>query len=386
MKILIAPDSFKGSLPALEVANNIEEGIKNIYPKAKIIKVPMADGGEGTTKTLVDATDGEIIYKKVTGPLGEEVKAYFGILGNKKTAVIEMASASGFDLIPYKKANPYKTTTYGTGELIKAALNEKVNEIIIGIGGSATNDGGVGMAQALGVKFIDSKGKEIEFGGYHLDKIEMIDTSNLDPRINDVNIEVACDVDNPLYGKNGAAYVYAPQKGANDNMVEQLDKNLRHLSKIVKKELNKDIQSIPGGGAAGGLGAGLVAFLDAELKSGVDLIMKANNLMDKMKDVDLVITGEGKIDKQTINGKTPMGVLKTAQKLDIPVIAVCGILGEGYEYFSKEDLLSIFSIINEETNINKIMENTPELLRFLVEEVMKTIKNYSHKVQKIKNI
>jgi len=375
MKILIAPDSFKGSLTALEVANNIEEGINNIYPEAKIIKVPMADGGEGTTKALVDATDGEIIHKKVTGPLGEKVKAYFGILGNKKTAVIEMASASGFDLIPLEKANPYKTTTYGTGELIKSALDKKVEKIIIGVGGSATNDGGVGMAQAVGVKFIDSKGKEIEFGGYHLDKIKKIDTSNLDPRIKDVNIEVACDVDNPLYGKNGAAYVYAPQKGANDNMVQQLDKNLRYFSKIVKKELNKDIKSLPGGGAAGGLGAGLVAFLGAELKSGVDLIIEANNLLEKMQNVDLVITGEGKIDKQTINGKTPMGVLKAAQKYDIPVIAVCGILGEGYEYFSKEDLLSIFSIINEDINLNKIMENTPKLLRFLVEEIMKTIKN-----------
>ncbi len=371
MKIIIAPDTFKGGLTALEVANNIEKGIYNYLSDAKIIKIPMADGGEGTVQSLVDATDGYFLYEKVTGPLGETVEAHFGILGDNKTAVIEMAVASGFDLVPTEKANPCITTTYGTGELIKAALDEKIEEIIIGIGGSATNDGGVGMAQALGVKFLNNGGKNIGFGGRHLGEIESIDISELDPRIKEVEIKVACDVTNPLYGTEGAAYVYGPQKGATTEMIKKLDENLRHLNDVVKKELGKDLQSIPGGGAAGGLGAGLVAFLDAKLQSGVKIILDKNNFEKEVKDSDLVITGEGKIDSQTVKGKTPIGIAKVAQKYNKPVIAICGSLGDKFELVLEEGIDAVFSILQEPCNIEEAITDTPRLLTITSEQVIR---------------
>jgi len=373
MKILVAPDSFKGCLTALEVAKNIERGILNVIEDADITKIPMADGGEGTVQSLVDATNGYFIYEKVTGPLGEPVQAHFGILGDHKTAVIEMAKASGFDLVPPGRANPCKTTTYGTGELIRAALDENVSKIIIGIGGSSTNDAGVGMAQALGIRFLNKKGEDVGFGGQYLREISNIDMSGLDPRITDVEIEVACDVSNPLYGDNGAAYVYAPQKGADSQMVKKLDENLRHFSRIIKNEIGKDIQSISGGGAAGGLGAGLVAFLDAYLRSGVDIIIEVNKLKKKMGDVDLVITGEGKIDKQTVNGKAPIGVAKVAEDNNIPVIAICGSLGYEYELVLKQGIDAVFSIVKEPGTMEETIKNTPELLKITTEQIMRVL-------------
>ncbi len=373
MKILIAPDSFKGCLTALEVAENIEKGIKNVMKDAEVYNIPMADGGEGTVQSLVDATNGYFIYKEVTGPLGEPVEAHFGILGNNKTAVIEMAIASGFDLVPKDKANPCVTTTYGTGELIKAALDENIEEIIIGIGGSSTNDGGVGMAQSLGVNFLDKEGNNVGFGGRSLKYIDSIDMSGLDPRVKKVDIRVACDVTNPLYGTDGAAYVYAPQKGATMEMVKQLDNNLRHLSDIVKKELGKDIQSISGGGAAGGLGAGLVAFLDAKLQSGVDIIIEVNKLEREIKNVDLVITGEGKIDSQTVKGKTPIGVAKVAKKYNKPVIAICGSIGDNFELVLEKGIDAVFSIMKEPSTLEKTIKRTPSLLEMTGEHVIRVL-------------
>ncbi len=378
MKILIAPDSFKGNLTALEVAERIEKGIMNISSDFDIFKLPMADGGEGTVQSLVDATDGKFINKKVTGPLGSAVEAYFGLLGDGKTAVIEMATASGLPLIPADKKDPRKTTTYGTGELIKAALDEDIEEIIIGIGGSATNDAGVGMAQALGVCFLDSGGCEIGFGGGQLKKIESIDMKGLDPRIKDVKINVACDVTNPLYGSEGAAYIYGPQKGATPEMVEVLDSNLRYFSKIVKKELNIDVQSIPGAGAAGGLGAGLVAFLDGELRPGIEIVLEVNNFDEKVRDADLVITGEGKLDGQTVNGKTPIGVAKAAKKYNIPVVAIGGTIDDDADLILNEGIDAYFSALDKPVSLEEAIRRGGDWLQSTSEQVVRLIAEFKN--------
>ena len=373
MRILVAPDSFKGSLTAMEAAKNIKKGINSYDSKIDVELLPMADGGEGTVQSLVDATNGEIIEKEVNGPLGNKVKAFYGLLGDQKTAVIEMAAASGLPLVPEGKKNPLKTTTYGTGELIASALDAGAQKIIIGIGGSATNDAGVGMAQALGAEILDAEEQQIDFGGGNLDKIEKINLDKLDSRLQDVEVVVACDVDNPLYGKNGAAYVYAPQKGADPEMVKILDQNLRHFNQIAIKELNKDINKIPGAGAAGGLGAGLVAFLDAELKAGVDIVLDIIDFESYLKDVDLVITGEGMLDGQSIYGKTPVGVSRSAAKKDIPVIAIAGTLGEGVEKILDYGINSYFSIIDRPAELKEIIEKSPELLANLSEQIIRTI-------------
>jgi glycerate kinase len=373
LKILVAPDSFKGSLTAMEAAENIKRGIHNYDSKTEVELLPMADGGEGTVQSLVDATDGKIIEELVTGPLGEEVKAFYGLLGDGKTAVIEMAAASGLPLVPENKRNPLLTTTYGTGELIASALDRKVEKIIVGIGGSATNDAGVGMAQALGAEILDAKGQQIEFGGGNLDQIEKINLDKLDSRLKDVEVIVACDVDNPLYGKNGAAYVYGPQKGADQEMVEILDQNLRHFNQKSIDELNINTNKIAGAGAAGGLGAGLVAFLNAELRAGIDIILDFIKFEEKLEDVDLVITGEGMLDGQSIYGKTPIGVSRSAAKKNIPVIAVAGTLGEGVEKILDHGINSYFSIIDRPANLAEIVEESPELIAKLVEQIMRTI-------------
>lgn len=373
MNILAAPDSFKGSLTALEVAENIQKGIRNFDERINVELLPMADGGEGTVQSLVDATNGEIIKKEVTGPLGKKVEAFYGILGDQKTAVIEMAAASGLPLVPKAKRNPLKTTTYGTGELILSALEHGVEQIIVGIGGSATNDAGVGMAQALGAEILDKNGKEVAFGGEHLNEIKEINLENLDPRIKNTEILVACDVDNPLFGRNGAAYVYAPQKGADPYMVEQLDNNLRKFNEIVKEELNKNINEIPGAGAAGGLGAGLVAFLDAELKAGIDIILELMNFEKKLENVDLVITGEGMLDGQSINGKTPIGVARKAKEKGIAVIAIAGTLGIGVEKVLDYGIDAYYSIINKPSELDLIIKESPKLIQSLSEQIIRTI-------------
>lgn len=357
MKIVVAPDSFKESLSAMEVAQAIEKGFRAVFPDAQIEKIPMADGGEGTVQSLVDATGGKIITKEVTGPLGEKVTAFFGVLGDGKTAVIEMAAASGLHLVPVEKRNPLLTTTRGTGELILAALDEGVDHLIIGIGGSATNDGGSGMAQALGARLLDKDRNEIAPGGGSLDKLANIDISELDARLQNVKIEVACDVDNPLIGQDGASHVFGPQKGATPEMVEQLDQNLAHYATILARDLGKDVAHIPGAGAAGGLGAGLLAFLDAELKSGIDIVIAATDLEEKIKDADLVITGEGKIDSQTIHGKTPIGVAKTAKKFNIPVIAICGSIADDADVVHDHGIDVLFSSLMRITTLEEALES-----------------------------
>ncbi len=329
-KIVIAPDSFKGNLTSLEVASCIEKGIKRVLPKVKCIKVPMADGGEGTVQSMVDAAKGKLIKKRVKGPTGKLVTAYYGWLTEQNTAVIEMAEASGLPLVVGRDKNPLKTTTYGTGQLMLDAINKGAKKIIIGIGGSATNDGGVGMAQALGVKFLNAKGKEIKKlgAGGMLSKIASIDMLKLDPRVHKTEIIVACDVKSPLYGKKGAAYVFGPQKGATPKIVTILDANLKHLGSLIKRDLKKSIGRMPGAGAAGGLGAGLVAFTGAKLQSGIDTVLEATQLSKYIRGADLVITGEGRIDFQTAFGKTLAGVAKAAKKHNVPVIAIGGALSD----------------------------------------------------------
>lgn len=344
MKIVVAPDSFKGSLTAVEVSNAIGQGVREIFPEAEIVKIPMADGGDGTVQCLVNATGGEILKEKVTGPLGDEVLASYGILGDKKTAVIEMAEASGLTLVPENRRNPLITTTYGTGQLIKAGLDRGCRKMIIGIGGSATNDGGAGMVQALGVKLLDKDGEDVGFGGGELKKVFRIDTKYLDNRLSETKVLIASDVSNPLCGPKGAARVYGPQKGATLEMIKKLDESLAYFAEIIKRDLNKDIKDIPGAGAAGGLGASLMAFLDAELRPGIEIIIEAVQLEKAIKDADLVITGEGKIDSQTIYGKAPIGVAKIAKKYNIPVIAVAAIIGDDADIVHKYGINTLIKI------------------------------------------
>ncbi|UYV50744.1 glycerate kinase [Priestia megaterium] len=374
MKIVIAPDSFKESLTALRVCEAVEKGIKTHFPNAGISKVPMADGGEGTVQSLVDATGGEIIQTRVTGPLGKEVEAFYGILGDRKTAVIEMAAASGLHHVPVDKRNPLITTTRGTGELILKALDHKVKHIIIGIGGSATNDGGAGMAKALGAKLLDANGAEIKEGGGSLDQLTAIDLTNLDSRLAKVKVEVACDVDNPLTGETGASAVFGPQKGATPDMVRQLDRNLAHYAAVIKKEMDIHIQNVPGAGAAGGLGGGLLAFLSAELKPGVDIVIEATQLESYIKDANLVITGEGRIDGQTIYGKTPIGVAKTAKKHSVPVIAIAGSIGVGSEAVYEHGISALFSVVPGAVTLSEAMEKADENIERTAKNVASVIR------------
>lgn len=324
---VLAPDSFKGSLTAREVSLAMECGIKKVLPTAECIKVPMADGGEGTVQSLVDATNGKLFELEVKGPLGSPIMASYGIMGDEKTAAIEMASASGLHLVNEYTRNPLITTTYGTGELVKACIDKGIKKIILGIGGSATNDGGAGFAQALGVRFLDKQGHELSPGGAALSQLHKIDISGIDPRLKNIDIEIACDVSNPLCGKKGASNVFGPQKGATPKMIKTLDDALYRYASILKDQLGKDIIDIPGAGAAGGLGAGLLAFTNARMKRGVDVIIEYTNLREIIKKADYVFTGEGGIDFQTQYGKTPYGVAEVAKAEDKKVIAIAGYIG-----------------------------------------------------------
>lgn len=351
MKIIIAPDSYKESLTAMEVAEAIEAGFKKIFTDAEYIKLPMADGGEGTVQSLVDATGGSVVTCDVTGPLGQTVEGFFGLMGDGSTAIIEMAAASGLHLVEPERRNPLLTTTFGTGELVKAALDRGVKHIIVGIGGSATNDGGIGMAQALGAKLLDADGNALGFGGGELDKLVSIDLSELDPRLADIKLEVACDVDNPLCGPKGASHVFGPQKGATPEMVETLDSNLAHYAEVIKSTNGRDVVNTAGAGAAGGLGAALLGLFDAELRPGIQIVMDAVNLSEVVKDADLVITGEGRIDSQTIHGKTPIGVARTAKQYNIPVIAIAGSTAKDCAVVHEHGIDAAYSVVLGATDL-----------------------------------
>ncbi|CCV63885.1 Glycerate kinase [Alteracholeplasma palmae J233] len=364
MKIVIAPDSFKGSLTAKQVSQSIQKGFKQVFPDAKYVLVPMADGGEGTVQSLVDATNGKLKELEVVGPLGNKVKAKYGILGDGITGVIEMAEASGIGYVNKDTKNPLITTTYGTGELIKACIDSGVKKIIIGIGGSATNDGGAGMAEALGVKFLDSKGKDIPRGGGGLSQLAKIDISGVDPKVYQTEIIIASDVTNPLCGKTGASYVFGPQKGATPEMILTLDANLRHYADLIKKQLGKDVADVPGTGAAGGLGAGLLVFTNSKMQKGIDIVVDYVKLVNELKDADLCITGEGGIDYQTQYGKAPFGVAQAAKKANpkLPVVAIAGTLGKDIEALYEKGFDAIFGTIEEVAQLEDIIAKAEESL------------------------
>lgn len=372
-KYVVAPDSFKESMTAKEVCDAMEKGIKEADSAAEVIKVPMADGGEGTVDSLVDATQDQRVIVEVTGPLGNKISAYYGILGNGTTAVIEMAKASGLEIVEKKKRNPMITTTFGTGELIRDALDHNVKEIIIGLGGSSTNDGGSGMAQALGAKLLDQNNHQIPFGGGNLDKLDKIDISNLDSRLQDVKIILASDVTNPLIGKDGASRVFGPQKGATPEMVEKLENNLQHYAKIVKRDLNKEVALVSGAGAAGGLGAGLIAFTTCEMRRGVDLAIEVTKLEEKIRDADYVFTGEGGTDFQTKFGKTPYGVAKLGKKYHKPVISLAGYLGEGIDSLYSEGFTAIFGIIPGACDLSTALKNGPSNVARTTENIVRLL-------------
>lgn len=374
MKFVLAPDSFKESMTAKKAALAMEKGIKTVFPDAECVIVPMADGGEGTVESLVSTLNGEMIKTEVIGPLGEKVIAEYGLSDGGQTAIIEMANASGLELIKPEERNPLLTTTYGTGQLIKHALNKGIKRLLIGIGGSATNDGGIGMLQALGVSFKDENGEELPFGGGALHLLHSIDISGLDERIKTVQIDVACDVTNPLIGVSGASAIFGPQKGATPEMVKELDQNLAHFADVIKKLLGDDVAHMEGAGAAGGLGAGLMAFLNAQLKKGIDLIIEYTSLEERIKGADYVFTGEGSIDGQTLFGKTPYGVASIAKKYTVPVIAFSGRIGNGVEPLYDNGFNAIIGILRGVTTIEEALETGEVNLALATENVCRILK------------
>ena len=372
MKVLVAPDSFKENLSARQVGEAIADGVRRGSAHCTCPVLPLADGGEGTVDAVVEATGGTLHHVDVTGPLGETVQAVFGVTGDGQTAVIEMASASGLPLVPTGKRNPLLTTTFGTGQLIRAALDEGVSKVLVGIGGSATVDGGVGMASALGVRFGGHAG-EAAFGGGQLDHIETIDLSGRDARLNAVTIEAACDVDNPLVGPTGAAAVYGPQKGATPEQVRILETNLSHLADVIERDLGMDVRGLPGAGAAGGLGAGLVAFLGAKLRPGVEMVLETVKLEQHLVDAALVITAEGKLDGQTAYGKTPVGVARLAKRFGVPCVALAAVLEAGYETVYWEGVTACFAIADRPMSKQESMDRAGELLTKTAENVMRLV-------------
>ncbi|KRM71457.1 glycerate kinase [Lacticaseibacillus brantae] len=377
MKFVIAPDSFKGSLTAKEAAENIRAGLARVYPDADYELVPMADGGEGTVQSLVDATSGELITETVTGPLGQSVQAAYGMLGDGKTAAIEMSAASGIGFVTKKTRNPLVTTTYGTGELMIKALDHGAKKIILGIGGSATNDGGAGMAQAIGVSLKDATGHELGYGGGALGDLATIDISGLDPRLNTTEILIASDVTNPLVGDTGASAVFGPQKGATRAMVKQLDQNLTHYAAVIKATLGKDLANFPGAGAAGGLGAGLLAFTQAKMERGIEIVIAYTNLQERALNADYVFTGEGGIDYQTQYGKTPFGVAKATKQVapKAPVIVVAGNIGKGVDSLYQEDAIdAIFATPDGAKTLDRAIADSNHDISELAENIARLIK------------
>ncbi|ELY4219330.1 glycerate kinase [Cronobacter sakazakii] len=368
-KIVIAPDSFKENLSAMDVAKAIEAGFREIYPQAHYVCVPMADGGEGTVEAMVAATGGQIITTPVTAPLGNKVDGFFGLLGDGETAVVEMAAASGLHLVPTAQRDPRITTSYGTGELILAALERGVKAIIIGIGGSATNDGGAGMMQALGARFLDGEGRELAPGGAALAGLERLDLSTLDPRLAQVSVTAACDVDNPLCGEKGASAVFGPQKGATPAMVSELDAALRRFGEQLEAATGKAIISAPGAGAAGGMGAALLGMLNAELRPGIEIVIESLGLAQAVRDADLVITGEGRLDSQSIHGKTPVGVARVAKQFQRPVVAIAGSLTPDYQIVHEHGIDAAFSVIDRIVTLQEALDDAERNLRVTARNV-----------------
>ena len=345
MKIVIAPDSFKESLSAIDVARAIATGFSQHFPDADYHLVPVADGGEGTTQALVDATGGQMHTALVSDPLGRKTEAHWGMLGDGDTAVVETAAASGLDLLTADERNPLLATTYGTGELVQEALNQGVRRIILGLGGSATNDGGSGLLVALGAELLDADHQPLTAGGGDLSRLKTLDLSKLDSRLAETEILLACDVDNPLTGSEGASAVFGPQKGASDEMVTELDSALAHFADHLEKACGKSIRDIPGAGAAGGLGIVLFALANARMNSGIDIVLDAVDIDSQLENADLVITGEGRIDSQTIHGKTPIGVARRAKARGCPVIALAGAFANDADVVYEHGIDALFSVV-----------------------------------------
>ncbi|UJL47409.1 glycerate kinase [Virgibacillus sp. NKC19-16] len=376
MKVLIAIDSFKGSISSIKGSEAISLGLTEAYNDAEISTLPLADGGEGTVEALVHSTEGQWIEKMVRGPLDENVNAMYGVSGDGKTAMIEVAAACGLPLISRDLLNPLKTSTYGVGELINDAIEKGCRHFIIGLGGSATNDAGVGMLQALGYKFLDDQNQEVKTGGKVLREIQHIDTNLVNPLLKDCKFQVACDVNNYLYGVNGAAYVYGPQKGATEDDVKELDKGLESFANRVSQELKLDIHAIEGAGAAGGLGAAFAGFLNADLQSGIELVLEIIGLEKYIQGADFVITGEGMLDGQTSMGKAPIGVAQLAEKYDVPVIALAGGINQDNFILNDRGMTSCFSIINAPMTLGEAMDSdtTFRNLRFTANQLFRLVK------------
>lgn len=374
IKILVIPDSFKGSMSSAEAGNAIKKGLLKASDQITVECIPISDGGEGLCESIMTSCGGRLkTVDNIIAPMGNKIQADFCIL-NDHTAVIEMAKASGFNLVDPILRNPMTATTYGTGQLIKAALDCGCKNIIIGLGGSATNDGGIGMMQALGVRFTDACGEELSFGGGELGNLVSIDTSRMDNRIKDTKIIAFCDVDNVLYGKNGASYTFASQKGANEEQIEILDHNMLNYADVIKRQLGVDVKDLPSAGAAGGMGAGLVAFLNADLKKGIDTVLDIIGFKERLKDVDLVITGEGKMDSQSLLGKAPVGIAERVKKYkNIPVLCIAGKVDIAFEEIKKKGLEDVFSIMNGDMDLSFAIENGQHLAEDTAERMMRLI-------------
>lgn len=363
MKIVIAPDSFKESLSALEAASAIEAGFREIFPDADYVKVPVADGGEGTVDAMVAATNGRLVTLQATGPLGRPVEAFYGLTGDGSTAVVEMAAASGLELVAPNERDPLNATSRGTGDLIRAALDAGARRFILGVGGSATNDGGAGMLQALGVGLLDAQGAQLAPGGGALAQLDRIDVSQFDPRVKDCVFEVACDVSNPLVGPRGASAIFGPQKGATPELVERLDANLRHFAAIIVRDLGQDVADVPGAGAGGGIAAAMMVFLDGRLRPGSEIVADAVGLDRAVVDADLVVTGEGRIDSQTVNGKTPIGVARVAGRHGKPVIAIGGCLAADAHAVHAHGIAATFSTVMKAGTVAEVLAGAEFNLR-----------------------
>lgn len=369
MKILIAPAPFKDSLSAREAAEALARGFRQSIPGADLMVLPVADGGEGTVEALVHAGKGKYINSRVCDPLGRPVVARWGLIDDGSTAVVEMAAASGLELLEQAERNPWYTSTYGTGELIREALDRGCREIIVGMGGSATVDGGTGMAMALGIQFLDRNSMTVSRGGRALSLIKTIDTTRLDPRVRDVRFRVACDVRNPLTGKEGAARVYGPQKGASKSMVEKLEKGMIRYAELIRITTGKDISGISGTGAAGGLAAGLTAFLGASLESGFELISHYLQLEEKLRECDLVVTGEGRVDASSLHGKAPAGIAGLARKFNKPVLVFAGSLGKGAEGFYEMGVQSLIQVTPPSFALEKALVEAAGFLEKAAKEI-----------------
>jgi len=362
MKVVIAPQAFKGSLSGAKAAEAIAEGVRQVLPDAKTTLVPVADGGDGTLEALVENTGGQVFTSHVNGPFMNPIEADWGVMGDGETAVIEMARASGLVLVPPGKMDPRHTTTFGTGQLIKEAINHGYRRIIVGMGGSATNDGGAGMAKALGVRFLDRNGSALQDGGAFLSNLKSIDVSGINPSLNKVSIIAASDVTNPLCGAEGASAIYGPQKGASSAMVAELDSALLHYASIIEHTLRIDVAPLPGAGAAGGLGAGLIAFANGRVQSGIDLVCDVLSMDKHLADADLIITGEGKVDHSTIYDKAPIGVARRAKAYGIKVLIIAGGLGRGYEAVYQHGVDAVTCIADQPMPLRTSIQSTYPLL------------------------